>query len=103
VAHKFSICQNVWLSNTTSIGKNGKLLPNWVGPYEIVDINDNNAKLQIKNKLKIVNIAHIKPFVEEATKSLSKDNSCSSQSNQCLIQDDPGLFQAQQDQPPPDR
>jgi len=61
----------VWLSDTTSIGKNAKLSPNWIGPYTIVDVNDTNAKLQIKNKLKIVNIARIKPFVEEANKRLS--------------------------------
>jgi hypothetical protein len=57
MAHKSSIGQKVWLSDTTSIGKNAKLSPNWVGPYEIVDITDSNAKLQIKNKLKVVNIA----------------------------------------------
>jgi transposase InsO family protein len=49
--HKFDIGQKVWLSDSTSIGKNAKLAPNWIGPYKIVDINDTNAKLQIKNKL----------------------------------------------------
>jgi hypothetical protein len=43
--HKFKIGQRVWLSDTTSIGKNAKLSPNWIGPYEIVGMNDNNAKL----------------------------------------------------------
>jgi hypothetical protein len=46
--HKFEIGQKVWLSDTTSIGKNAKLTPNWIGPYEIVDINNTNAKLKIK-------------------------------------------------------
>jgi hypothetical protein len=55
--HKFAIGQKIWLSDTTSIGKNAKLSPNWIGPYEIVDVNDTNTKLKIKNKLKIVNIA----------------------------------------------
>jgi hypothetical protein len=64
-----------------------------------VDVNDTNAKLQIKNELKVVNIAQIKPFVEEAPKHLSQDKSRSSQSNQRLNQDNPGLFQDQQDQP----
>ncbi len=74
--HKFKIGQRVWLSETTSIGKNAKLSSNWIEPYEIVDINDNNAKLKIKNnKLKVVNIAWIKWFVEEATKRLSEDDS----------------------------
>ncbi len=54
--HKFEIGQKVWLSDTTSIGKNAKLTPNWIGPYQIIDINDTNAKLQIKNKQKVVNI-----------------------------------------------
>jgi hypothetical protein len=89
--HNFAIGQKVWLSDTTSIGKNAKLAPNWIGPYEIVDVNDTNAKLKIKNKLKIVNIAHLKPFVGETKTSLSQDNSRSSQS-------DPGLSQDQQDQ-----
>ena len=90
--HTFQIGQKVWLSDSTSIGKNAKLTPNWIGPYEIVDINDTNAKLKIKNKLKIVNIARLKKFVEEA-------NTRSSESDQRLVQDDPGLFQDQQDQP----
>ncbi len=90
--HKFAIGQKIWLSDTTSIGKNAKLSPNWIGPYEIVDVNDTNTKLKIKNKLKIVNIARLKLFVEEAKNCLSENDSRSSQ-------DDPGLFQDQQDQP----
>jgi hypothetical protein len=97
--HKFAISQKVWLSDTTSIGKNAKLAPNWVGPYEIVDVNDTNAKLKIKNKLKIVNIARLKLFVEEAKNRLSQDDLRSSQGDQHLSQDDPGLFQDQQVQP----
>jgi hypothetical protein len=90
--HKFQIGQKVWLSDSTSIGKNAKLTPNWIGPYQIIDINDTNAKLQIKNKLKVVNIARLKKFVEEATNR-------SSQSDQRLLQGDQGFSQNQQDQP----
>ncbi len=97
--HKFAIGQNVWLSNTTSIGKNAKLAPNWVGPYKIVDLNDTNAKLKIKNKLKIVNIARLKPIVEEPNIRLSHDDPRSFKSNQHLHEDDTGLFQDQQEQP----
>jgi hypothetical protein len=97
--NKFNIGQKVWLSDTTSIGKNAKLTPNWIGPYEIVNVNDTNAKLKIKSKLKVVNIARIKQFVEEATKHLTQDKSHSSQGDQHLNQDDPGLFQDQQNQP----
>ncbi len=89
---QFEVGQKVWLSDTTSIGKNAKLTPNWIGPYQIIDINDTNAKLQIKNKQKIVNIARLKMFVEEATNR-------SSQGDQRLLQGDPGLFLDQQDQP----
>ena len=90
--HKFSIGQKVWLSDTTAIGKNAKLSPNWIGPYEIIDLNDNNAKLKIKNsKLKVVNVARIKPYLEEPTIRLSQDAPCSSESNQRLSQDDPCL------------
>jgi hypothetical protein len=77
--HKFTIGK-IFLNDSTSIGKNSKLSPNWTGPFEIIDINDNNAKIKIKNKLKVVNIARIKPFLEEPTKCLSKDDSYSSES-----------------------
>jgi len=56
--HKFQIIQKVWLSDTTSIGRNAKLSPNWISPFKIIDINDNNTRLKLKsNKLKVVNIA----------------------------------------------
>jgi hypothetical protein len=79
--HKFTIGQKILLNDSTSIGKNSKLLPNWTGPFQIVDLNDNNTKIQIKNKLKIVNIARIKPFLEEPTTRLPQDDSSSSQSS----------------------
>ncbi len=61
--HNFTIDQNVWLSDTTALGKNPKLTPKWLEPYKIVDLNDNNAKLEIKtNKFKIVNCSRLKPF-----------------------------------------
>jgi hypothetical protein len=46
--HKFTIGQKIFLNDSTSIGKNSKLSPNWTGPFEIIDINDNNAKIKIK-------------------------------------------------------
>ncbi len=49
------------------------------GPYEIIDLNDNNAKIKIKNKLKVVNIARIKPFLEEPNTRLFEDDSSPSQ------------------------
>jgi len=77
--HKFIIGQKIFLNDSTSLGKNSKLSPNWTGPYDIIDINDNNAKIKIKNKLKVVNIARIKPFLEEPTTRLSQDDSSPSQ------------------------
>jgi len=69
-AHKFLIGQKVWLNDTKSISKNAKLSPNWIGPFKIIDINDNNAKLKLKNNnVKFVNIAWIKDYVEEGTKT----------------------------------
>jgi len=72
-----------------------------VSPFKIIDINDNNTRLKLKsNKLKVVNIAQIKPYVEEATKHLSEDDSHTSQSDQCLSQDDPSLSQYQTKEQP---
>jgi hypothetical protein len=52
--------QKVWLSDTTALGKNPKLTPKWVGPYKIVDLNDNNAKIELKpNKFKVMNISRL--------------------------------------------
>jgi len=28
-------------------------MPNWKGPAQIIDINDSNAKVQFKNKIKV--------------------------------------------------
>jgi transposase InsO family protein len=77
--HKFKIGQKIFLNDSTSLGKNSKLSPNWTGPYEIIDLNDNNAKIKLKNKLKVVNIARIKPFVEEPKPRLFQDDSSPSQ------------------------
>jgi len=46
--------QKVWLSDTTALGKNQKLTPKWLGPFKIIDLNENNAKIEIKpNILKL--------------------------------------------------
>jgi hypothetical protein len=83
--HKFTVDQKVWLSDTTALGKNPKLTPKWIGPYKIVDLNDNNAKLELKpNKFKIVNISRLKAFEQDK-------NVCPEETR--LFQDDPSLFQ----------
>jgi hypothetical protein len=85
--HSFKLDQKVWLSDTTALGKNPKLTPKWLGPYKIVDLNHNNAKLEIKtNKFKIVNCSRLKPFLE------NKNTAVCPEENR-LPQGDPGLFQ----------
>jgi hypothetical protein len=94
VPHKFKVDQKVWLSDTTALGKNPKLTLKWVGPYKIVDLNDNNAKIEIfPNKFKVINISRLKAY-EEDQKHLSEDASC-------LLQGDPSLFEDSQTNSPP--
>jgi len=60
VPDKFKVDQKVWLSDTTALGKNQKLTPKWVGPYKILDIYDNNKKIELKpNKFKVINISRL--------------------------------------------
>jgi hypothetical protein len=84
--------QKVWLSDTTALGKNPKLTPKWVGPYKIVDINDNNAKLELKpNKFKVINISRLKAFQEETEKCLSQDAQRLSQGDPSIFEDSPSI------------
>jgi hypothetical protein len=86
--HKFTIDQKVWLSDTTALGKNPKLTPKWLGPYKNVDLNDNNAKLEIKtNKYKVITIARLKNFCEDQTKGVCQEDKHFSESNSSLFQD----------------
>jgi hypothetical protein len=85
VPHKFKVNQKVWLSDTTALGENPKLTPKWVGPYKIMDLNDNNAKLELKpKKFKIINISLLKAFEEDK-------NVCPEETR--FFQSDPSLFQ----------
>jgi hypothetical protein len=94
VPHKFKVDQKVWLSDTTALGKNPKLTPKWVGPYKTVDLNDNNAKIELKpNKFKVINISRRKAY-EEDQKHLSEDA-------KRLPQGDPSLFEDSQTNSPP--
>jgi hypothetical protein len=86
--HKFKIDQKVWHSDTTALGKNPKLTPKWLGPYLIVDLNENNAKFQIKNnKFKIVNCARLKPFLTDTNKNVCPEEIRLSQGDSSLFQD----------------
>jgi len=44
------------------VGKNPKLAQNYIGPGEIIDINDTNAKMKINNKIKVLNVNKLKLF-----------------------------------------
>jgi hypothetical protein len=86
--HNFKINQKVWLSDTTALGKNPKLTPKWLGPYKIVDLNDNNAKLEIKtNKFKVVNCSRLKPFLISTDQSVCPEESRLSQGDPSLFED----------------
>ncbi len=47
------------ISNNFDTTKNPKLVPNWKGPGGIIDINDTNAKIKFKNKVKVLNVAKL--------------------------------------------
>jgi hypothetical protein len=73
---------------TTALGKNPKLTPKWLGPYKIIDLNERNAKIEIKpNKVKIINISRLKAFHEEKQPRLSQDKLHLSQGDPSLFQD----------------
>jgi len=59
----------VLISNDFDTTKNQKLVPNWKGPTEIIDINDTNAKVKLKNKIKVLNVAKFFHFFENIAKS----------------------------------
>jgi hypothetical protein len=93
VPHEFTVDQKVWLSDTAAQGKNPKLTLKLLGPYKIVDLNDNNTKIEIKpNKFKIIDISRLKTFKEEKPTHLSQDNSHLSQGNPDLFQNSNNNF-----------
>ena len=61
--HDFSIGQQVWYAQTEFVGKNKKLAPKFIGPAQIIDINDAVAKLKLQNgKIKKLNVNKLKHF-----------------------------------------
>jgi hypothetical protein len=60
--HTFIIGDKVLIANDFGTTKNPKLVPNWKGSAEIIDINDTNAKVKLKNKIKVVNVSKLKHF-----------------------------------------
>jgi len=72
-AHSFKIGEKVLISNDFNTTKNPKLVPNWKGPGKIIHINDTNAKIKFKNKIKVLNVTKLKLFYENAEKSVEKE------------------------------
>lgn len=84
--HKFKVGQKVLLKEMNFLNKNAKLSPKWQGPYKILDLNDNNACLEIKNKSKIVNVQRIKPYFEAKTTETKNRNELDLSRNKNLDQ-----------------
>jgi hypothetical protein len=72
--HNFHIGDKVLIANDFDTTKNPKLVPNWKGPGEIIDINDTNARIKFKNKVKVLNVAKLKHFYENVEKSAEKES-----------------------------
>jgi hypothetical protein len=61
-------------ANDFDTTKKPKLVPNWKGPGEIIDINDTNAKIKFKNKVKVLNVAKLKHFYKNIKKSAETES-----------------------------
>ncbi len=72
--HSFKIGDKVLISNDFDTTKNPKLVPNWKGPGKIIDVNDTNAKIKFKNKIKVLNVAKLKHFYKNIEKSVDKED-----------------------------
>ncbi len=68
--HPFKIGDKVLIANEFDTTKYPKLVPNWKGPGKIIYINDNNAKIKFKNKIKVAKLKH---FYENVEKSVEKE------------------------------
>jgi hypothetical protein len=64
----------VLIANDFDTTKNPKLVLNWKGPTEIIGINDTNAKVKLKNKIKVLNVAKLKHFFENIKKSKEEED-----------------------------
>jgi hypothetical protein len=62
----------VLIPNDFDTTKNLKLVLKWKGPAEIIDINDTNPKVKLKNKIKVLNVAKLKHFFKNVTYSEDK-------------------------------
>ncbi len=74
------------ISNNFDTTKNPKLVPNWKEPGKIFYINDTNAKIKFKNKIKVLNVAKLIHFYKNLGKSIDIEGDAA-QFNQNFNQD----------------
>jgi hypothetical protein len=104
--HSFKIGDKVLISNDFDATKNPKLVPNWKGPSKIIDINDTNAKIKFKNKIKVLNMAKLKHFYENVKKSIDKEGDAAqfnqnfNQPNKKVLTDFSDIFNKAQSEGP---
>jgi len=73
--HSFKIGDKVLYTEMTFAGRNQKLAPKWLGPAEIIDLNETNAKIKTdKGKIKLINIMRIKLFIETQTETETEES-----------------------------
>ena len=66
VPHNLKIGDLVLFSEYNFVGKNKKLAPKWLGPATIIEATETNVKIKCaNNKVKLLNVSHIKHFVLE--------------------------------------
>ena len=64
--HDFKVGDLVLFSEHNFLGKNKKLAPKWLGPATIIKTTETNVKIRCaSNKIKLLNVSHIKYFVLE--------------------------------------
>jgi len=72
--HNFQIGNTVWVANDFSTVKNPKLATKWKGPDLILDNNDTNAKIEITNNMKVINISKFKLLNQSDNQGNSDEN-----------------------------
>jgi hypothetical protein len=61
------------ISKNIYTGKNPKLAPSFKGPGKIIDINDTKAKVNINNKIKVLNLNKLKTFLQKTSDSIGNN------------------------------
>ncbi len=80
--NSFKIGNKVLITNDFDTTKNPKLVPNWKGPAEIIDVNTLMLKWKWKNKIKVLNVKKLKHFFKKVTNSEDKEDDAKDNFNQ---------------------